>query len=167
SDRGIQDIPKRTGDNWPEILSVYIADASGKIRASSLASQVGQTAPRVLTFREWKKEGLLAKTLHVFWNRQDTEAVHAIGFDGREVSSIHVVISSLFLVEHLWPEIEGIIGVFLGVLLLATVLAILLPSVVLDPLDRLKKRLDLMAAGSFTPGSEPVREVAEFAAVHS
>ena len=81
--------------------------------------------------------------------------------------SIHVVISSVFLVEHLWPEIEGILGVFLAVLLLATVLAILLPSVVLDPLDRLKKRLDLMAAGSFTPGSEPVREVAEFAAVHS
>src|SRR5947209_11261942 len=100
SDHGIQEILKRTADNWPEILSVYIADASGKIRASSMAPQVGQTAPRVLTFREWKKEGLLAKTMHVFWNRQDTEAVHAIGLDGREVLSIHVVISSVFLVNR-------------------------------------------------------------------
>jgi PAS domain S-box-containing protein len=159
----------RALENWKEISEVYITDESGRIRISSNPRHIGSYAPHAVNFAEWEKRSLIGNVRQVFFKKQDTEFVEPLGVDGVPVIATHVVISSLFLRNYvIWPDLEDVAWVFASALLVGLTLAVILPNVVLNPLERVSQRIDLIAKGKVTPEGRPRwRESKEVAALYS
>jgi signal transduction histidine kinase len=156
-------------ENWSLISEIYIEGEDGLVLASSDPVRVGKRPSPAVEFSEWRDRSLMGNVRQVFLQREDTERVRPIGIEGEEkpVLTVHVVISSALLRSSLDRPLEKLGFVFLISLITAIVLAILLPNVVVDPLERLAARLDIVAAGKFADAPAPKREAKEFAAVYS
>ncbi len=152
--------------NWPQIVEVYLTDNAGRIRFSSIPKRVGRQAGAIVNFEEWQRRSFLGNIRQVFFQSEDTEFLQILGVGKQPVLTIHVVTSSLFLRNSLKPDLWNLGVISLSALLVSVALALLLPSLVMDPLERLTRRIDQMAAGSASAKS-PVKEVKEFALVHS
>lgn len=156
-------------ENWREISEVYIADKGGRILASSNPAHVGKRAAGSVNFAEWKKRSLLGNVRQVFLQKEDTEFVEPLGVDGVPVIATHVVISSLFLRDYIIsPGLGDFAWVFASAFIVGLTVAMLLPNVVLHPLERLSQRIDLIATGNAAQdGRTRRRESKEVAAVYS
>jgi PAS domain S-box-containing protein len=152
---------------WPQILEIDLTDTEGRIRASSREGMVGRQHVPATPFAIWKKMPLLNNVRRVFFRSEDTEVVRELGVAGEPILEIHVVLSPVFLRGLLLPELRRLLALSAVALLASIAVALLLPSLVSDPLERLTRRIDSMTA---VPGAQavvPVRESKEFAVVHS
>ena len=161
---------QRALQSWSIISEVFVTDDEGRIRASSDASRVGQIPAPMVSFDEWSHRSLAGNFRQVFLNRADTELVRPVSVKGQQtpVFTVHVVISSVMLRSSMSPGLQDLSYIFLISLMISIGLAIILPTVVLNPLERLSQSIELMAKGKF--GDPPAlrrRETKEFAAVYS
>jgi len=152
---------------WPQILEIDLTDKEGWIRASSRQELIGQQHAPGAPFATWKQMPLLSNVRRVFFRSEDTEVVRELGVAGEPILQIHVVLSPIFLRSLLLPELKRLLALSAVALLASIAVALLLPSLVSDPLERLTRRIDSMTAVPGAPAVVPVRESKEFAAVHS
>ena len=55
----IEGILRRALESWRIVVEVHVTDEQGIIRASSNPDHVGQKAPSLTNFEEWKSRSLL------------------------------------------------------------------------------------------------------------
>jgi len=170
TDPRVTETLQRALTSWPIISEVFVADENGRILASSDPQRVGELPPLAVDFAEWSRRSLIGNFREVFVQRENTQLVRSVSTQGQAtpVITIHVVISSLFLRTSVWPELSQLGWIFLISLLISIALALVLPNVILGPLERLGRSIDLIATGRFpvTP-SRPRRESKEVADVYS
>src|ERR1700687_5919470 len=87
---------------------------------------------------------------------------------GRVLFNVKVVTKSVFIKTAVLPILTNLGIAFFTALIIAIFLGSVLPLVVLDPLQRVSRNIDLIRAGQFDTKSLPARhESREFAAVQS
>ncbi len=153
--------------HWKLVSEVFITDDSGWIIASSAPRRTGLHEEATLSLAEWNKRSLLANLRQVYIDHRDTEVRRAIAIAGEStpVLDIHVVVSSLFLRDELRSGVRGVLGVCAACLVASLILALVLPSFILSPLERLSQSLDRMTTGEFSGNPATTRESPEFAHV--
>ncbi|MGE5647486.1 MAG: sensor histidine kinase [Acidobacteriota bacterium] len=153
------------------IVEIYVADASGRIIADSLAPlRVGEQEPKLLDFETWAKKSPWRKLSEIFYERRDYGVRLPIGEKGQKtpIFNIQVVLSSVLLREVLLPQVRTIALIFLGALLLSMVLAVAVSNLVLRPLDTISQAIDRISRGELAkPAPIPDGATKEFAAVQS
>lgn len=160
----------RALENWSVITELYITGEDGRILASTTPGRTGQQAKQAVDFSEWSRRPVTENVRQIFFDREDAERVMALSIAGqaKPVLTTHVAVSSLFIRNSLRDPLLTLLWVFGASLLVALILAILLPNIVLDPLDRLAARLDRIATGKFDGDAPGVkREAKEFAVVYT
>jgi hypothetical protein len=170
TDPQVTETLKRALTSWPIISGVFIADEKGRILASSDPARVGEQPPLAVNFAEWSRRSLIGNFRQVFLERENTQLVRPVSTAGQTtpVITIHVVISSLFLRNSVWPELSQLGWIFIISLLISIALALVLPNVILGPLERLGRSIDLIATGRFPVAPlQPKRESKEVADVYS
>jgi nitrogen-specific signal transduction histidine kinase len=167
SDPTITGALNRAMRHWRLVSEVFITDDQELILASSAPQRTGLHAPLALKLAEWNKRSVLENLRQVYLGRQDAEVSRAIAIVGEStpVLTIHVVVSSLFLREELRSGMMGVAGMCAACLLASMILALVLPNVILSPLERLSKSLDRINTGDFSTGGESRGEAREFADV--
>jgi signal transduction histidine kinase len=152
---------------WPQIVEIDLTDTEGRIRVSSRDRMVGRQHAPVVPFATWKEMTLLANVRRVFFRSEDTEVTRALGVAGEPLLQIHLVLAPVFLRNQLLPELKRLLVLSAIALLASIAVALLLPSLVVDPLERLTARIDRMTVLPGAPAVVPVHEAKEFAVVHS
>ncbi len=166
-DANIHDALARAISAWPQVIQIDLTDSAGRIRACSNDELIGRQHVPVPEFAAWRHKSLVASARRVFFHPEETELVRELGVAGEPVLQIHVVLSSLFLRNLLLPELKRLWTLSMIALLVSIAAALLLPSLIVHPLERLSERIDQITIMPGAPVSPPVREVKEFAAVHS
>jgi signal transduction histidine kinase len=166
-DEGIHGALSRTTAAWPQIAEIELTDTNGRILASSRDGRVGRQHLAAARFDKWKEMPLLSNVRRVFFRSEDTELVRALGVPGQPIIQIHLVLSPVFLRNLLLPELERLWLLSMVALLASVAVALVLPSLIMNPLLRLSERIDRMTDTPGAPAVLPVRESKEFAAVHS
>jgi signal transduction histidine kinase len=166
-DEGIQSMLQRSLGAWPQIVEIDVTDNTGRILASSRDGMAGKRHPPTVRFDTWRQRSLLSNIRHVFFLSEDSEVLRTLGVAGETVLRIHVVLSSLLLRNLLLPELQRLTALSVVALLISIALALILPSLIVDPLERLTQRIDRMTELPGAPPITPVRELKEFAVVHS
>ena len=112
---------------------------------------------------------MLENIREVYIDHDNTEVLRplTIAGDSSPVLTVHVVVSSLFLRNELQSGLETLAFIALACLVVSVILAIILPSFILSPLERLSQNLDLMATGDLAARPNQPTESREFAAVYS
>jgi signal transduction histidine kinase len=102
--------------------------------------------------------------------REDYVSTRPVGLEGSKhvLFNIKVVIRSVLLRHSVEPALKNLVLAFALSLCVAIFLGLVLPNVVLDPLQRVSRSIDLIRTGQFGAGAQPDRrESREFADVHS
>ncbi len=163
-------ILQRSLRHWPLLSEIFITDVTGHVRASTLAARRGARSIPAPNLAEWDSRPFVDTLRDIYGSQQNPEMQVPIAIQGERepVVSIHVVVSSVFLRNALHDGVESVGEVCAACLLVSLALAILLPNVILSPLEHLSRRIDLMTSGEPAGGAPPViGETKEFAAVYS
>ena len=151
------------------VVEIQVCDRVGRILASSSPTGARLTYRSRPDFEEWNIRALWDRLYEVLTQRNEYATVAQLGLDGSQdpVFTIRVLASSVLLRNMLMPQLQSLAATSLLSLLAAILLAVLFSNMVLRALDRLGRRIDLMATGDFS-GTDPAPgESAEIAAVSS
>jgi PAS domain S-box-containing protein len=170
ADPAITDMLKRSLANSELVLAILVTDEHGHVLAASDPALVN-TALRPAQDLQDVQRGLWFGTL---WNlmtqREDYLTTRPIGFqDSKQVLfKITVVIQSVLLRHAVEPALKNLALAFASSLFIAIFLGSVLPNVILDPLQRVSRSIDLIRTGQFDTASRSIREESrEFADVQS
>jgi signal transduction histidine kinase len=157
---------RNTMNYWGMVNDVFITDNSGAVLLSSLGPTTKTGNLPLLS--DWEERPFHENLKQIFVDQSDTEVLRPITVLGshQPVLTVHIVISWRFISDSLRKGLRGLIWIAGASLLASVILALALPNVVLDPLERLNRRLDLIATGKYTasPGGEKP-ETTEFASI--
>src|ERR1017187_74412 len=159
----------RVMSHWHVLSETFITDESGRIRMSSMPNRTGQPCSAAPNLAEWTHLSLVDNLRQVYLTRQDAELRFPMVSEGEKkpLLEIHVVVSSVVMRNELRRGLRTVLYVCVACLVVSLVLALVLPTFVLSPLERLSQSIDLMATGKFDASPQPQREAKEFAAVYS
>jgi len=151
-------------------LAILITDEHGNVLASSApatekASFAGAKDIHTIEQRWWG-----VNLWDLMTRRENYVATRPIGFQGSKqvLFNITVVIRSVLLLHSVEPALKNLLLAFALSLGVAIFLGAVLPTVILDPLERVSRSIDLIRAGQFGKAGPPdKRESREFADVHS
>lgn len=154
--------------HWHFVSETFITDNNGMVLASSSPQTTGLHQQSRLNLSEWKKRSLVANLVQIY-SGENTEVLRPVAIVGdvSPVLNIHVVVYAVFLRDELQNGLAGVAAVCAACLLASVVLALVLPNVILSPLERLTESLDRMATGEFSAPNGGQNEVREFEAVYT
>lgn len=152
------------------LQEINVADASGKILASSTPGYAGMPLQPKERFAVWSELPWYRRAYDLVTTRPDWEVSPrpiGIGEAGETVVQIQVVTSSLLLRNSLLVPLQRL-GTILGsALAISLVLALLLTHSALRPLQRIERTIDRITQGNFQIGESRGPEAKEFQAVES
>lgn len=152
------------------IQEINVADAEGKILASSTPGLKGTLLQRKETVSEWNGLPWYQRAYDLVTTRPDWEFSPrpiGIGESGETVFRIQVVTSSLLLRTSLLVPLQRI-GTILGsALAVSLVLALLATHSALRPLQRIERTIDRLTQGNFQSSESRAGQPREFQAVES
>jgi len=161
---------RRALDNWHLMTEVYMTDGDGKVLASTAAPKVGSQASNEHDIAAWEHRSAFDIARQVFVSQEDAESREPLAIQGesKPFLTTHVVVSVAMLRDEMKRPLRALGTVFAISLIVSLILAVLLPNLVVDPLERLSRQLDLMATGKFAVAPKGQRhEAKEFEAVYS
>jgi len=154
-------------------LAILITDQHGNVLAATPLTQGNASAGGFAGAED------IHQIQHRWWavnlwdlitRRENYVSTRPVGLQGSDhvLFNIAVVIRSVLLKNSVEPALKNLVLAFALSLGVAIFLGAVLPSVILDPLQRVSQSIDLIRTGQFGAGSQPDRrESREFAAVHS
>ncbi len=152
------------------VVDIHITGEDGALLAASGPSVAVQAAPVAREFQTVLRRNPFRNLWDLMTSRGDYTKTLGLGVqdDPKPVFKIVVVISSALLDSSVKGVLRRLTVALATSLLVAIVLAFLLPTLVLNPLERLGQRIDLIRTGEFEtlPGGKR-HEAREFAAVQS
>jgi signal transduction histidine kinase len=154
-------------------LAILITDDHGDVLAEAPPTQSGGIAApfagaediHLVQQRWWAKN-----LWDLMRRREDYVSTRPVGLAGSKhvLFNIKVVIRSVLLKHSVEPALKNLVLAFALSLCVAVFLGLVLPNVVLDPLQRVSQSIDLIRTGQFGAGAQmDRRESREFADVHS
>ena len=171
SDPNIAGMLKRTLATDNLVVAILVADDHGKVLAASDPDLVRSPLPPAEDFRDLQRDNWFGNLWDLFTQRENYVTRRPIGVEQEKqvqvLFTINVVIRSVLLKHAIQPALKALAVAFGVSLLVAIVLASVLPNLVLDPLQRVSRSIDLIRTGQFDTANLPVRESREFADVQS
>src|ERR1035438_10642 len=171
-DPKVTDMLKRAWGDETLVADILVADEKGRVLAAAGPTKLGAKIERVHDFEELKVRNWIENLRDLMTRREDYSTTRPIGISGKNqqvvLFNITVLIKSVFLKNNVYPTLKALALAFGAALFVAVFLGSVLPSVMLDPLERVGRSIDRIRAGQFDSATLPIhREATEFAAVHS
>ncbi len=170
ADPNITTMLKRTLADSELVLAIAITDDNGTILAASNPALVNKSVPPAEDFQEVQRGFWLRNLWDLMARREDYVTTRPLGVEGNKqvLFKITVIMRSVLLKHAIQPALGNLALAFAASLFIAIFLGSVLPNVVLDPLERVSRRIDLIRTGEFDPAKlAERRESREFADVHS
>src|SRR5580700_4581748 len=149
------------------VLAILVTDENGQVLAASGPAKV---AP-VHDFKDLKGRSWVENLRDLMTRREDYATTLPIGISSNTkqvvLFNITVLIQSVFLKHDVYPTFKILGLTFASSLFIAIFLGSVLPSLMLNPLERVSRSIDMIRAGKFDTAILPLRESSEFAAVQS
>ena len=170
-DPKVTDMLKRAWGDETLVADILVTDEKGRVLAAAGPTKLGAKIERVHDFEELKVRNWIENLRDLMTRREDYSTTLPIGISGKNqqvvLFNITVLIKSVFLKNNVYPTLKALALAFGAALFIAIFLGSVLPSVMLDPLERVGRSIDMIRAGQFDTAILPLREASEFAAVHS
>jgi hypothetical protein len=168
-DPKVEEMLKRALGTTNLALAILVTDDSGKVLASSNPDQKNTAVPPSRDFADLKKDTWISNLRDLMNRREDYSTTRSIGAGQQGVLfRITVVFQSVLLKHNMTPALEALGLAFGASLFIAIFLGSVLPNVILGPLERVSRNIDLIRSGEYAPAvSSPHRESREFADVQS
>ena len=171
-DSNIADMLKRTLGASDLVVAILVTDEQGSVLAASNPDLVNTALAPATDFNDLTRGNGLANLWDLLTRRTDYITTRPIGVGAGEntqqvLFQVTVVIRSVLLKHAVEPALKNLALAFGASLFIAIFLGSVLPSFILDPLERVSRNIDLIRTGQFAGGTLPVRESREFADVQS
>jgi len=172
NDPAVTALLKRTLGDSNLVAAILVTDESGHVLAASGPAIPGMKLAPVHDFRELKGRSWIANLRDLMTRREDYSTTLQVGISSNTnqvvLFNITVWIQSVFLKHDVYPTFKILGLTFASSLFIAIFLGSVLPSLMLNPLERVSRSIDMIRAGQFDTAILPLqRESSEFAAVHS
>jgi len=151
-------------------LAILITDEHGDILAAWPAMRDHNALAGAEDIHEIQQRWWAKNLWDLIARRENYVSTRPIGLAGGKhvLFNISVVIRSVLLKHSVEPALKSLLLAFALSLCVAIFLGAVLPNVILDPLQRVIERIDLIRMGQFGEGTQTDRrEAREFADVHS
>jgi signal transduction histidine kinase len=154
-------------------LAILITDEHGNVLAATPLTQSGGNANAFAgdeDIHRIEQRWWAVNLWHLMTSRENYVSTRPVGLQGGKhvLFNITVVIRSVLLKHSVEPALKNLLLAFALSLGVAIFLGAVLPNVILDPLQRVSKSIDLIRAGQFGAGLQlDGSESREFADVHS
>ncbi len=163
---------KRTLGGADIVAAILVTDEQGQVLAASGPTVVNTRLAPIHDFRDLKNRSWMANLRDLMTRREDYATTIPIGFSNDSQQAvlfeITVLIQSVFVKHDVAPTLKTLGLTFASALFIAIFLGSVLPSLVLNPLERVSRSIDLIRAGQFDTAILPLQhESSEFAAVQS
>jgi PAS domain S-box-containing protein len=170
TDPSIAEMLKRTLASADLVVAILVTDEKGQVLAASSPDLIHSTQKPAEDFRDLQARNWLVNLWDLMNRREDYTTTRPLGVEQSKEPffNITVVIRSVLLKHAVQPALEVLALTFGSALFIAIFLGTVLPSVILDPLQRVSRNIDLIRTGQFDTATLPrARESSEFAAVQS
>jgi PAS domain S-box-containing protein len=169
TDPAIRTMLQRTLAGADMVVDILIADGRGMVLAAANPAQIGKTVAPPKDFRKIQEGFWVANLWDLMTRREDYYTSSPIGVDNAQVlCNVTVVIRSVLVRHDIQPAFNNLALAFSAALFIAVFLGSVLPNLLLGPLQRVSRNIDLIRTGQFDASAPKVqREAAEFAAVQS
>jgi PAS domain S-box-containing protein len=170
TDPAIRAMLQRTLAGAELVVDIFITDDQGKVLAAANPAQVGKTLPPPpRDFRQIQQGFWLANLWDLMMRREDYFTTSPIGVENTQVlCNVTVVIRSVLVRHDIQPAFNNLALAFSAALFIAIFLGSVLPNLILDPLQRVSRNIDLIRTGQFDATAlRAQHEASEFAAVQS
>lgn len=172
TDPAVTALLKRTLGDSNLVAAILVTDDNGQVLAASGPAIPGVQPAPVHDFRDLKGRSWVANLRDLMTRREDYSTTLPVGISSNTkqavLFNITVLIQSVFLKHDVYPTFKILGLTFASSLFIAIFLGSVLPSLMLTPLERVSRSIDMIRAGQFDTsilGLE--RESSEFAAVQS
>jgi len=170
TDPSIAEMLKRTLASADLVVAILVTDEKGQVLAASSPDLVHTMQKPAEDFRDLQARNWLVNLWDLMTRRQDYTTTRPLGVEPSKEPffNITVVIRSVLLKHAVQPALQVLALTFGSALFISIFLGTVLPSVILDPLQRVSRNIDLIRTGEFdTAALLKPRESSEFAAVQS
>ncbi|HWY48475.1 MAG TPA: ATP-binding protein [Bryobacteraceae bacterium] len=170
TDPSIAEMLKRTLASADLVVAILVTDEKGQVLAASSPDLVHTMQKPAEDFRDLQARNWLVNLWDLMTRRQDYTTTRPLGVEPSKEPffNITVVIRSVLLKHAVQPALQVLALTFGSALFISIFLGTVLPSVILDPLQRVSRNIDLIRTGEFdTATLTKPRESSEFAAVQS
>jgi PAS domain S-box-containing protein len=169
-DPDITELLKATLARADLALAILITDEQGNVLAASPPMTGSNAFARAEDIHEIQQRWWAINLWDLMTRRENYVSTRPIGLQGGKhvLFNITVVIRSVLLKHSVEPALKSLVLAFALSLCIAIFLGAVLPNLILDPLQRVSKSIDLIRTGQFGAGAQTDRhESREFADVHS
>jgi len=170
TDPGLAEMLKRTLAHDDLVVGIVVSDDHNKVLAASSPDLLHTPLKPAEDFRDLQEDNWIVNLWDLMTRREDYTTTRPLGVKPypQPFFNITVVIRSVLLKHAVLPALE-ILGLTFGSsLLIAIFLGTVLPNLILDPLQRVSRSIDLIRTGQFDSATLPAEpESSEFAAVQS
>src|SRR5580704_10119829 len=167
----VTDMLKRTLGDSNLVAAILVTDENGQVLAASGPSTPAAKLAPVHDFKELKGRSWIENLRDLMTRRDYYATTLPIGISSNTkqvvLFNITVLIQSVFLRHDVYPTVKILGLTFASSLFIAIFLGSVLPSLMLNPLERVSRSIDMIRAGKFDTAILPLRESSEFAAVQS
>jgi PAS domain S-box-containing protein len=170
TDPNITEMLQRSLASADLVVAILVTDESGAILAASNPEQVNTGQRSGKNFRDVLAANWFVNLWDLMMRSEDYITTRPLGVagSGKVLFNITVVTKSLLIKDEVLPILKSLALAFCGALFVAIFLGSVLPNIVLNPLQRVSRSIDLIRAGQFDTKSLPIQhEAREFAAVQS
>jgi PAS domain S-box-containing protein len=172
SDPSVTAMLKRTLGDSKLVADILVTDDQGQVLAASGPATPGMKLAPIRDFRALEGRSWMENLRDLMTRREDYSTTLPVGISANKqqvvLFNITVLIQSVFLKHDVYPTFKILGLTFASALFIAIFLGSVLPSLMLDPLERVSRSIDMIRAGQFDKAILPLqRESSEFAAVHS
>jgi signal transduction histidine kinase len=170
NDPSVTEMLKRALATDNLVGAILVTNENGGVLAASNPESVDTTHRLGEDFRDVLAGNWLRNLWDLIARSEDYITTRPLGVEGsgQVLFNVEVVTKSLFIKNAVLPVLTNLGVAFSTALIFAIFLGSVLPNVILDPLQRVSRNIDLIRAGQFDTKNLPVRnESREFAAVQS
>ena len=170
TDPSIAEMLKRTLASADLVVAILVTDDQGHVLAASSPDLVHTTQKPAEDFRDLLARNWIVNLWDLMTRREDYTTTRTLGVEPykQPFFNITVVIRSVLLKHAVQPALQVLALTFGSALFISIFLGTVLPTVILDPLQRVSRSIDLIRTGQFDTSTLALpREASEFAAVQS
>jgi hypothetical protein len=170
TDPRLAEMLKRTLANDNLVVGIVVTDDQGMVLAASSPDLLHTTLRSAEDFRDLQAGNWLGNLWDLMTRREDYTTTRTLGVEPfkQPIFNITVIIRSVLLKHAVQPALQILSLTFGSALFIAIFLGTVLPNLILDPLQRVSRSIDLIRTGQFDTAVLPSqREASEFAAVQS
>jgi nitrogen-specific signal transduction histidine kinase len=169
SDSKVSDMLKRALGASNLLADVLVTDENSRVLAAAGPTPLGEKLTHVHDFKELEHRNWIENLRDLMTRREDYSTTLPIGSQQAVLFNITVLIKSVFLRTYdVYPTLKILGLISASALFIAMFLGSVLPTLMLNPLERVGRSIDRIREGQFdTPALPLQREAIEFAAVQS